>query len=115
VEVPHKGYLAIEFDTADFVDDGKISALENAATPGIRLGSFSESPGDFDVADECRYSWGLGGGLSWSTNGLADACQLNFATTYYFNITFTDGVDPDSATCTFSTCWINLQYSNPDY
>ena len=58
--VAQKGYLAIEFNTADFIDDGKISLLENPTTPGIRTGAFSECPGDFNVSAECQYSWGLG-------------------------------------------------------
>ncbi len=110
--VPQKGYLALEFNTANFVDNGKISALENASTPGIRTGSISTCPGDFDVPAECRYQWGLGGGLRWATNGKLDACPLDSNTTYYFNITFTDGVDPDSSTCNSSPCRVNLQHYN---
>ncbi len=110
--VPQKGYLALEFNTANFVDNGKISALENASTPGIRTGSISTCPGDFDVPAECRYQWGLGGGLRWATNGKLDACPLDSNTTYYFNITFTDGADINSSTCNASPCRVNLQHYN---
>jgi hypothetical protein len=110
--IPRLGYLAIEFNTANIIDDGKISALENSATPGIRTGSISTCQGDFDVPAECRYTWGLGGGLSWSTNGKLGACALDSNTTYYFNITFTDGVDSGTSTCNTAPCRINLQHYN---
>jgi plastocyanin len=110
--VARRGYLAIEFNTANINDDGKVSALENASTPAIRTGSISTCPGDFDVPAECRYTWGLGGGLAWSTNGKLGTCALDSNTTYYFNITFTDGVDIDSTTCNSAPCRINLQHYN---
>jgi plastocyanin len=110
--VARQGYLAIEFNTANINDDGKVSALENASTPAIRTGSISTCPGDFDVPAECRYTWGLGGGLAWSTNGKLGTCALDSNTTYYFNITFTDGVDIDSTTCNSAPCRINLQHYN---
>lgn len=110
--ISQKGYLAIRFDTGNVVDDGKVSALENASTPGIRTGSYSQCPGDFNVPDECKTTWGLGGGLRWATNGKLGACQLQPNTTYYFNITFTDGVDPNSSSCNSTPCRINLQHIN---
>ena len=110
--VPRQGYLAIEFSTANINDDGKISSLENASSPGIRTGSISTCPGDFDVPANCTYSWGLGGGLRWATNGKLGACPLDSNTTYYFNITYTDGADRDSSTCNSAPCRVNLQHSN---
>jgi hypothetical protein len=110
--IPQKGYLAIEFNTAEFIDDGKITLLENPTTPGIRTGAYSECPGDFNVPAECRFSWGLGGGLRWATNGSLDSCELKPDTTYYFNITFTDGEDPDTSNCNDSPCRINAQHVN---
>ena len=111
--IPQRGYLAIEFNTANVNDDGKISSLENSSTPGIRNGSISTCPGDFtDVPAECTYQWGLGGGLRWATNGKLGACDLDSNTTYYFNITFTDGVDLTSSTCGGAPCRINLQHTN---
>jgi len=110
--IPQKGYLALEFNTANFVDDGKISALENSSTPGIRTGSISQCPGDFDVPAECRYVWGLGGGLRWATNGKLGACDLDPNTMYYFNITFTDGFDLNTSSCNSTPCRINLQHVN---
>lgn len=110
--IPQKGYLAIEFNTAHFIDDGKISLLENASTPGIRTGAYSECPGDFNVPAECKRTWGLGGGLSWATNGSLGSCELKPDTTYYFNVTFTDGEDLNTSTCSGSPCRINLQHLN---
>jgi plastocyanin len=110
--IPQKGYLAIEFNTANINDDGKISALENSSSPGIRNGSVSTCPGDFDVPADCHYQWGLGGGLRWATNGKSRACPLDSNTTYYFNITFTNGADINSSTCNSTPCRINLQHSN---
>lgn len=112
VFVAQKGYLAIEFNTADFIDDGKITLLENPRTPGIRIGAYSECPGDFNVPAECKFSWGLGGGLRWATNGTADSCELNPDTTYYFNVTFTDGEDLNTSNCDDAPCWINIQHVN---
>jgi len=110
--IPRQGFQALEFNTGSIIDDGKISALENSSTPGIRTGSISQCPGDFDVPAECSYTWGLGGGLRWATNGKFGACQLDPNTTYYFNITFTDGVDPDTTSCDNAPCRINLQHVN---
>ncbi len=110
--IPRQGYLALEFDTADIVDDGKISALENSSTPGIRIGAISQCPGDFNVPAECSYVWGLGGGIRWATNGKLGACDLDPNTTYYFNISFTDGEVPSTSTCNSSPCRINLQHIN---
>ena len=110
--VPQKGYVALEFNTGNVNDDGKISSLENSSTPGIRIGSISQCPGDFNVPAECSYSWGLGGGLRWATNGRLGACDLDSNTTYYFNITFTYGEDINSTTCDSTPCRINLQHVN---
>jgi len=110
--IPQKGYMALEFNTADFIDDGKITLLENASTPGIRLGAFAECPGDFNVPAECKRTWGLGGGLRWATNGKSDSCELKPDTTYYFNVTFTDGEDLNTSDCGSSPCRINMQHSN---
>jgi len=110
--IAQKGYLAIEFNTADFIDDGKITLLENPTTSGIRTGAYSECPGDFNVSAECKYSWGLGGGLRWATNGNLGSCELNPDTTYYFNVTFTDGEDLNTSTCNDSPCRINVQHAN---
>jgi len=111
-QVGQKGYLALEFDTDNIIDNGKLTALENSSSPGIRIGSISTCPGDFNVADECKYKWGLGGGIKWATDGKFGACDLDPNTTYYFNITFTDGVDPDTTACNSTPCRVNLQHTN---
>lgn len=112
VIIAQKGYLAIKFNTADFIDDGKMTLLENPTTPGIRTGAYSECPGDFNVPAECKFSWGLGGGLRWATNGKLGSCELQPDTTYYFSVTFTDGEDPNTSTCNNSPCRINVQHVN---
>lgn len=106
--VPRTGYLALEFNTGNVTTSGKIFTIETTTTIGVRLGAISECPGDFDVAPECDYVWGLGGGLSWATNGTS-GCQLAANTTYYFNLTFTDGVTSSSATCSRSPCITSIQ------
>ena len=110
--IPRSGFFALEFNTGNIVDDGKMTTIETTVTDGIRLGSFSKCPGDFDVPAECQHTWGIGGGVRWATNGRADACQLELDTTYYFNVTFTDGSTPSSTTCDKSPCYTNMQYIN---
>ena len=110
--VPIGGYSSIVFETANIIDDGKFTTIETTITDGVRLGAISECPGEFDVADECKYQWGIGGGIRWATNGRADACQLDPNTKYYFNLTFTDGVTPSTTTCDKQPCITNVQVSN---
>jgi hypothetical protein len=112
--IPRKGYYALEFNTGNFVDDGKMTTIETTVTDGVRLGSFSTCPGDFDVPTECQHSWGQGGGVRWATNGRSGACQLELNTTYYFNVTYTDGATAGSTTCDSSPCITNMQHSNPE-
>jgi len=109
--VPRTGYYALEFNTGNIVSNGKIYTVETTVTDGVRLGAFSQCPGDFDVAPECDYIWGIGGGLSWATNG-GSGCQLQPNTTYYFNLTFTDGFDSSSSTCSSSPCITTIQHVN---
>jgi len=109
--VPRFGYLAIEFNTGNIVSTGKLYTVETTVTDGVRLGAISQCPGDFDVTPECDYSWGIGGGLSWATNG-GLGCQLAPNTTYYFNLTFTNGVNPSSSTCSSSPCITTVQHVN---
>ena len=110
--VPRYGYYAIGFNTRGFVDDGKLSLLENSSTPGLRMGSISECKGDFNVSSSCRTPLGLGGGVRWSTNNKMGSCKLKSNTTYYFNVTFTNGVDNTQSNCGGSPCYINLQHTN---
>jgi len=115
LSIPRFGFHAIEFNTADFVDDGKITTVETTVTDGVRLGAYSKCPGDFDVPDECRYSWGISGGVRWATNGRSGiVCHLEPNTTYYFNVTYTDGVTAGSTTCNSSPCITIMQHLNRD-
>ncbi len=110
--IPSRGYKAYEFNTGNIVDNGQFVSVGVTSTSGIRKGAISECPGDFKVAPACDYSWGIGGGINWATNGKAGACQLQPNTTYYFSLTFTDGFDPASATCT-GNCTVKIQVVNP--
>lgn len=109
--VPRFGYYALEFNTGNIVSNGKIYTVETTVTDGVRLGAISQCPGDFDVAPECDYVWGIGGGLSWATNGTL-GCQLLPNTTYYFNVTYTDGVDASRSSCSSSPCITTIQHVN---
>lgn len=113
VQIPIGGYYALKFNTGSVVDDGKMTSIETTITDGVRLGSYSQCPGDFNVPAECEFIWGQSGGLRWATNGRADACQLEPNTTYYFNITFTDGFNSSTTTCNGSPCYTILQPTNP--
>lgn len=104
------GYFAIEFNTGNVIGNGKIFTVETTVTDGVRLGAISECPGVFDVAPECTYIWGIGGGLPWATDGYAGACQLEPNTTYYFNVTYTNGVSGATTTCNSSPCITTIQH-----
>lgn len=110
--ITRSGYLAIEFETGDIVDNGLLVTVGNTTTAGTRKGSISECPGIFKVAQECTFIWGIGGGIKWATNGKDGACQLKPKTTYYFNVTFTDGFGSDTTTCTTDRCVATLQHVN---
>ena len=112
VTIPRSGYLAIEFNTGNVVEDGGWLTIKHTSTSGIRLGSISPCPGDFsnylpDGANICTQAWGLSGSIQWSTEGAAayaNECSLQPNTTYYLNMTFTNGVSAGSTTCTGSPC-----------
>jgi len=111
LSIGRNGYMALEFNTGSIVDYGILSSTGNTITSGTRLGAISECPGDFEVANDCSQVWGSGGGITWRAGGTAD-CQLEPNTTYYFNVTFTDGSDPNSSTCTSSQCVATLKHFN---
>ena len=106
------GYLAIKFNTADTVGHGGFITIGVTQTDGVRTGVISECPGEFTVAPECYKRWGTSGGLGWATDGTAGACQLKPATTYYFNLTFTNGFDPSTSTCTTFRCESRIHYQD---
>ena len=113
LRISRRGYEAIEFNPGDAVDSGSLATIETTITSGSRIGSVSQCPGEFDVAPECKHQWGTGGGIIWSTENYPGACQLAPHTTYYFNITFTDGFDPNSSTCNDSKCITKVNVFNP--
>jgi hypothetical protein len=112
VEIPRYGYLALKFNTGSVFDDGKLTTIETTQTDGVRLGAISECPGDFNVPTDCDYIWGISGGIRWATNGRSGACQLQNNTDYYFNVTFTDGVNPGTTTCNSAPCVTAYQAVN---
>jgi hypothetical protein len=109
--IPQNGFWAVAFNTGSHIDNGKLSLLENSASPGLRRGSISRCLGDFSAPPECSYVWGLGGGIKWSTNG-TEGCQLERGKLYYFNVTYTDGTNPSSSQCRATPCRINVQHYN---
>ena len=109
LEIPKTGYRAIKFSTGSIVAAGKISTIETTTTDGVRYGTISHCRGDFKVPSECSHVWGQGGGITWSTNGRVGACQLQPNTTYYFNVTFTDGVNGSTSSCRSYRCITRLQ------
>ena len=111
-DIPRNGYVAIQFNTGDVVDTGLVTTIETTATSGRRLGAISLCPGDFDVPDLCTRVWGTGGDIYWSTEGYSKACTLQPNTTYYFNVTFTDGVDPLSTECLSTNCVTQIRAKN---
>jgi len=110
--ITRSGYIALEFNTGNVVDNGYLATVGNTITSGTRKGAISECPGDFDVKSECTHIWGIGGGISWATNGTSGACALKPNTTYYLNVTFTDGSDSKSSSCTSSQCIATIQHFN---
>lgn len=105
--VPRTGYLALEFNSGSVLTNGKILTIETTITSGVRLGAISQCPGDFNVPSECSQVWGVSGGLYWATNA-ARGCKLAPNTTYYLNLTYTDGIDSATTTCKSSPCVTTL-------
>jgi hypothetical protein len=111
--IARTGYYAIEFDTGNIGDTGSLQTIESTTTSGIRLGSVSTCKGDFDVPQECQFVWGTSGGIVWSTENYSGACQLEPNTTYYFNLTFTDGFNSDTSSCADAKCITKVRVYNP--
>ena len=101
------GYFAIAFDTGTIVEDGGITTIRHTSTYGNRLGAISTCPGDFSQylpnndEDFCTRNWYIGGSLKWNTEPqtVLGECNLEPNTQYYFNLTFTNGVDPSTDRC----------------
>jgi len=108
--IPKNGFLALEFNSGDTIGDGKLTTIETTATDGLRFGTLSTCPGDFDVEPECDHVWGVGGSIRWETNGRVGACHLEPNTTYYFNVTFTDGQSPGTSSCDSAPCITTFQH-----
>lgn len=112
--VPFDGYTAYTFETGDVEDGGFVATFQANGTGGARLISISEVPGCFDVNPNCKTGI-RDSDLEWDTTGTSEtACQLKKQTTYYWNITFTNGVDPATTRCP-GDCYAGLVVNNPDY
>lgn len=108
--IPRAGYLAIKFATGSVVEDGGTASILHTSTGGDRLGAISECPGDFserlpDTLSKCTEQWYIGGSIKWNTldGDQLGECDLESNKTYYLNLTFTDGVDPNTDRCSSST------------
>ena len=113
VNIPETGYLSLRFRTGNVQDTGAVSSIEAAGTHGYRLGAISECKGKFEAPTACVWRWGTSGGIRWSTEG--GDCELKSNTTYYWNMTFTDGVDPSTSRCIGTYCETWLIAVNNDY
>ena len=103
LSVKERGYRSIKFKTGSVVDSGAYSSFEAAGTKGSRFMALSDTEGCFDVTKECM-ARGRTTGIGWSTTGIPGGCQLKPNTTYYWNMTFTDGSNPASSSCVGSLC-----------
>lgn len=105
--IPEPAVYAIMFNTSDISTAGAVGTIEYSSTRGLRLVAISTKPGDFQVADECRQYQFIDGNVIWETEGsnqFPDACRLQPDTDYYWNTTFSDGINSDSGTCTGTPC-----------
>ncbi|NOZ38292.1 MAG: hypothetical protein GXP11_09580 [Gammaproteobacteria bacterium] len=111
MDVGSSGYNYIKFNTGNTNGAGSFLLMETTTSPGLRRGALSECPGDFDVAPECKQTWGLSEFLSYSTNGTTGTCQLKKGTDYYFNVTFTDEQDTSKSKCrtTVGKCLVEIR------
>lgn len=125
------GHLAAELTFTDDVADatsytascrisiaGGVGTIEYANTRGARLLAISRYPGDFQVAEECMDVQDVDGFLIWKTEDsdyTGAACELESNTTYYWNITFTDGVNSGTSRCADTPCQTYIRNVTPDY
>ena len=117
VAIPRNSYRAVPmYVPPGLHDSGAIRNREAAGTEGTRLMAISRCPGDFNVASECKmvihtYEQSI----LWSTWMGSPYCTLKKGVTYYWNTTFTNGVDSGSSTCRGTYCNTVLRVGNNDY
>ncbi len=109
LDIGRGGYNYISFNTGSTKGIGAALLITTTTSPGIRIGSISECPGDFDVANVCKGKWGINDWIPYSTNGTAGTCQLRQDTTYYMNFSFTNGKDAPTSTCSSTRCVVEVQ------
>jgi hypothetical protein len=94
-----------------------VGTIEFGSTRGARLIAVSRFPGNFQVADECKVTQYLDGFLYVKTEGSdynISACDLEPNKDYYWNITFTDGINTGTSSCAGTPCQTYLRTVNPD-
>jgi hypothetical protein len=110
-------YMALKFTTPTDVGefDGGIRSVDHPETNGGRYAAISQCPGDFENvinggSRACKQTITTTGTLRWTTapNPEFNECILQPGTTYYYNITFTDGINNDVDACTGTPCLTNL-------
>ena len=98
---------------------GGIGTVEYASSSGFRLNSISKLPGNYEVTEECKaLHVSVSGYWAWRTEGsdfTGEACDLEPDTDYYWNITFTDGVNVGSSTCEPTPCYVYIKAANNEY
>ena len=106
---------------------GGIGYQDNVASGGRLATAFisiSATPCDFDVtkipyqtspARQCYQTYGAGGNILWTnyTQPTADYlyCHLAKGQTYYVNIRFVDGINPNATTCVGGVCGGGLTFN----
>ena len=106
---------------------GGIGYQDNVASGGRLATAFisiSATPCDFDVtkipyqtspAKQCYQTYGAGGNILWTnyTQPTADYlyCHLAKGQTYYVNIRFVDGINPNATTCVGGVCGGGLTFN----
>ena len=113
VDVPDTGYYSVRFDTGSTVDTGAVTTFEASGTAGGRITAISEISGCFDVDSTCK-TGGRVSAMQWNTTDSGSGCKLKANTTYYWNITFTNGYTPGTSSCLGTFCETYLRVINSD-
>ena len=108
-------YLSVQFDTGNVMNNGRFLTIDYPPfTIGTRLATVSRCIGDFEESAECKHTWVAqqadSNGIDWATDGKAGACVLKPNTTYFFNVTFTDGVSSNTDSCSTQDCFVSVQH-----
>lgn len=111
-------YLSVQFDTGNIVNNGRFIINDGPGTLATRLATVSRCIGRFEAVSECTHT-GAGSAtdqnrIDWATDGKTGACALEPNTTYFLNVTFTNGVNSDTDSCTTDDCLVSVEHQlNP--